>query len=126
MQQQLLPQCYAGAIEQGIPEVHLPKRIQPCAQDLVTPRPSYWAWRQRSVLTNGASLRYDWEDDSRCVGFVIAGHDADGDFLCYRSYYYQSKVRKMTTYCVDILELMDAKKEDPEAKFAFSTIREKR
>jgi hypothetical protein len=55
-----------------------------------------------------------------------AGHDADGDFLCDRPYYDQSKVRKMTTSCVHILEMMDAKKADPEAKFAFSTIRGKR
>ena len=56
--------------------------------------------------------------------FEIGGLDEDGDYLCFRWYYFKAKETGMRSVKVGVMDVGKYKKLDPEAAFVLSTIRE--
>ncbi len=60
------------------------------------------------------------------VGFEIGGLDEDGDYICYRWFYFQSEKSKLTSIKLSVVDFQEQKKLDPEAAFVVASIREGR
>ena len=60
------------------------------------------------------------------VAFEIGGPDEDGDYICYRWYYFQSEKKKLTSIHVSIVDYIVARKLGPEAAFVIGSMREGR
>ncbi len=60
------------------------------------------------------------------VMFEIGGLDEDGDYLCFRWYYFKAKETGLRSVKVGVLDVGEYDKLDPEADFVIDSIREPR
>lgn len=63
---------------------------------------------------------------SSAVMFEIGGLDEDGDYLCFRRYYFKAKETGLRSVKVSVLDIGEYDTLDPEAEFVIDSIREPR